>query len=63
MEMTKSIWIKPQAVSGQDVYGEYRQPFSWDGDTPVELLISADSNYALYINGSFVNSGQYPDHL
>lgn len=60
MMTERSKWIAPAAEGGVDVYGEYRQSFVYRGDG-AELLISADSNYAVYINGVFVNSGQYPD--
>ena len=60
MMTDRSIWIAPAAESGVDVYGEYRQAFRYEAGQ-AELLISADSNYAVYINGVFVNSGQYPD--
>lgn len=56
----QSKWIAPVAKDCRDVYGEYFCRFFFD-DAPTALYISADSNYAVYINGVFVNSGQYPD--
>ena len=43
-----------------DRYYDYRQIFSVSGDTAV-LYISAHTNYAVYVNGKFVDCGQLPD--
>ncbi len=41
-------------------YVEFRQDFELaEAATTAELLISGDSNYAVWINGHFVDSGQY----
>ena len=54
----KWIWLQEEATP--DSYGEFYTDFEYAGGT-AELLISADSNYAVYLNGALVNSGQYPD--
>ena len=55
----KWIWLGDEATP--DSYGEFYGDFDYSGEE-AELLISADSNYAVYLNGVFVNSGQYPDY-
>lgn len=55
-----SKWIWTEAISQNDSYAEFYDTFKFTGQS-MELLISADSNYSVYINGAFVNSGQYPD--
>ncbi len=56
----QSQWIWPVAEAAADSYGEFTDTFCYEGG-PVELRISADSNYAVYLNGVWVDSGQYPD--
>jgi len=56
----RSQWIWPVAEAAADSYGEFTDTFCYEGG-PVELRLSADSNYAVYLNGKWVDSGQYPD--
>ncbi|MBQ9086002.1 MAG: hypothetical protein IJY47_02315 [Clostridia bacterium] len=56
----KGKWIWLETGESPDSYAEFYDEFAY-GDGKVELFISADSNYAVYLNGVFVNSGQYPD--
>lgn len=58
--MNNSKWIWSKCDIDKDVYGEFYDSFVYSGGQ-VKLEISADSNYAVYVNGNFVNSGQYPD--
>lgn len=58
LEQGKWIWLNQEAE--QDTYGEFYSTFEYGGGHAV-LSLSVDSNYALYVNGRFVNSGQYPD--
>lgn len=53
-------WIWPNSVAQNDQYAEFYDSFVFSGQ-PTDLYISADSNYAVYLNGSLVASGQYPD--
>ncbi len=55
-----SKWIWPACVPGVDQYGEFYQPFEYAGQQ-ANLFISADSNYAVYVNGQLAASDQYPD--
>ncbi len=52
-------WIWNNQISIPDSYVDFKSDFICNGKT--EINISADSNYALFINDSFVYSGQYPD--
>ena len=58
LDSAKWIWCteNPQ----KDEYGEFVEEFSYDAGT-VTLQISADSNYAVYINGQLAAWGQYAD--
>ena len=55
---SKWIWHKNGAMD--DLYIEFFDTFEYS-ENNTRILISADSNYAIYLNGKFVNSGQYPD--
>lgn len=55
-----SKWIWPVCEAGNDQYAEFLQSFNYAGQG-AELRISADSNYAVYVNGRLAASGQYPD--
>lgn len=58
LKKAKWIWVKEEA--SKDTYGEFYSMFYYrEGKS--EIVISADSNYALFVNGRFVTSGQYPD--
>lgn len=54
-------WIWCQDAIGTDSYTEFYTTCELDGKMPVRIRISADSNYALYVNGRFADSGQYAD--
>ena len=58
LEHTKWIWCNnsPQ----KDEYAEFVQPFIYQSGKAI-LQISADSNYAAYINGQLAAWGQYAD--
>ncbi len=58
-EPLSSIW--PEELKGQvNSYIEFRQEFELtDSLAGAELVISCDSNYAVWVNGVFVDCGQY----
>ena len=56
-----SKWIWPSKEVQADQYGEFYQSFDYIGEK-AELRISADSNYAVYVNGKLAASDQYPDY-
>ena len=58
-EISKWIWHTNDL--DKDIYCEFSDSFSFNGEN-AKLKISADSNYAVYLNGIFVASGQYPDY-
>lgn len=55
---SKWIWVDNAPIPNS--YGEFYTTFRCDGGN-VQMLISVDTNYALYVNGTFVDAGQYPD--
>ena len=58
----KAEWIWAQDACGKDVYADFLTTFSWDGKTRTELFVSADSDYAAYLNGALIACTQYPDY-
>ena len=56
----KSRWIWLADGEGCDQYAEFVDEVEYDGGDAV-LRISCDSDYAVFINGSYVSSGQYGD--
>ena len=56
-----SKWIWKEGFEGIDLYCDFYDIFEYSGGKVV-IKISADSNYALHINGKFVDSGQYADY-
>ena len=54
-------WIWPTKEASPDEYGEFYFPFTYSGGK-CELLISADSNYAVYIGEKLAAFGQYADY-
>ncbi len=56
-----SKWSWPACEPGVDQYAEFYQAFEYVGEK-AELRISADSNYAVYVNGKLAASDQYPDY-
>lgn len=55
----KWIWINDN-VQQRDCYGEFQQNFIWEKGN-VFLDISADNEYAVFVNDKFVYGGQYAD--
>ena len=55
-------WIWNSEAEGTDCYCEFISDVIFDKANKSRIRISADSNYALYINGNFVESGQYADY-
>ena len=55
-----SKWIWVDGAPSKDTYGEFYTSFDYE-DGKVEMNISADSDYVVFLNGQFVESDQYPD--
>lgn len=53
-------WIWFEEKNSVDSYGEFVGEFPFGGDDTY-CRISCDSDYALYVNGEFVDSNQYAD--
>ena len=54
------IWTAPTEEPNQ--YAAFRQSFSWSGESAVQLYISADSQFAAFINGQHIPLSQYADY-
>jgi hypothetical protein len=59
MELAKWIWINAEPAA--DEYGEFYDRFDFEKGS-VQLSISADSNYAVWLNGTLVAFSQYTDY-
>lgn len=61
---SKGKWIWINAGDQEDEYADFAADFYCDGADCQSciLRISADSDYAVFINGRFVNSNQYGDY-
>lgn len=57
-EKSKFIWIEKDCTP--DSYGEFYFPLNYDGGK-LDLNISCDSDYTLFINGKFAYCNQYGD--
>ena len=56
----QSTWIWVEKEAQKDTYGEFISDFIYESGK-MTIRISADSNYAIYLNGNFAASEQYPD--
>ena len=54
-------WIWNKNADGVDSYSEFLVRAEFKKNDAVKLRISSDSNYAVYVNGVFADSGQYAD--
>ncbi len=61
MDIPYTNWIWTPEWTGQwdenPAFVYFRKTFEWSGEVPVNIDISADSRYKLYVNGSFVHCG------
>ena len=62
MPFDYSAWIWCNREAAADEYGEFYSKFEYRGEDRVRAVISADSNYAIYINGKLATEGQYADY-
>lgn len=60
-EFKSAKWIWSRDTGKKDCYSEFLVVKEFHKNDDVKLRISSDSNYAVYVNGVFVNSGQYAD--
>ena len=54
-------WIWENTAAQEDEYAEFQAVVHAKADTKTTLRISADSNYAVYLNGALAAFGQYGD--
>ena len=59
-EKAKWIWRKEEAKADEHV--DFLDSFNADNSGKYTLTVSADSNYALYINGNLAAFGKYADY-
>lgn len=57
-----SCWIWLENAPEMNCYAEFCQSFTAVSEEPVRLLISVEGQYAVFFNGSYVPSTQYPDY-
>lgn len=57
-----SCWIWLNRAPERNCYGEFRQSFPAKADEQIRLLISAEGQYAVFLNGTYIPSTQYPDY-
>ena len=62
MFLKQANWIWCSGSEEKNCYVDFKQCFTCEEEAPAVIELSADGNYALYLNGCFVNSGQYPDY-
>ncbi|MBQ8893021.1 MAG: hypothetical protein IJ043_01260 [Clostridia bacterium] len=62
MMLDRANWIWLSDCNEVNSYVDFKRNFKLEKDRSVEIEISVDGNYALYLNDVFVNSGQYPDY-
>ena len=60
--MNKGLWIWENDTLRKDEFADFYEQFTLsDMSSPISLRISADSNYAVYVNGVLAAFGQYAD--
>lgn len=59
--MKNAVWIWNAKETAPDEYAEFYENFTYDTGN-VTIKISADSNYAVYVNGTLAAWGQYADY-
>ena len=64
LEQTAACWVWPSVLGREpNQYVEFRHELHIEQDcSEAFLLVSADTNYAAWINGTFVDCGQYHDY-
>lgn len=60
--LEKSRWIWLPKEDNLNQYGDFRATFSLTDQENTCLYISADSHYAVYLNGMLLPASQYPDY-
>lgn len=57
----RSVWIWMPEPSVPNAYREFRETFWVEKQGGVTLHISVEGAYAVFLNGEYIPSGQYPD--
>lgn len=62
MKLDQASWIWTADAPVLNHYVDFRADFDLGAGERAEMELSVDGNYALYLNGEFVDCGQYPDY-
>lgn len=61
-DISKWIWFKGKTAA-VNTYVDFRQEFTIDSlQSPSELRISCETNFAVWLNGEFIGTGQFDDY-
>lgn len=61
--MCDEKWVWPENFRDVNIYADFVHKFTVGGSfSKAQLIIRADSQYVLWINGKFAGYGQYPDY-
>ncbi|NLG26213.1 MAG: hypothetical protein GX558_12715 [Clostridiales bacterium] len=58
----RARWIWAAGQHAPNAYAAFQHDFFAPEGGPARLAISADANFAVYLNGEMACAGQYPDH-
>lgn len=56
-----SHWIWMEGAADVNSYLQFREIFRTEGEEPVQLYLSAEGQYAVFADGNYMPSTQYPD--
>ena len=56
-----SHWIWMEGAADVNCYLQFREIFRTEGEEPVQLYLSAEGQYAVFADGNYMPSTQYPD--
>ena len=62
MVFQNAEWIWTEGAPTVNQYALFRTDFRASGQKPAMLRISADARYAVWLNGAFLEAGQYADY-
>ena len=61
MKTKHAKWIWNTSVPSENLFVIARTRFNVWAEMPAELLVSADSDFAAFLNGAFLGRGQFSD--
>ena len=60
--LESSDWIWLESAPKENCYAEFRHVFKIDSEESMQLSISAEGQYAVYLNETYIPSTQYTDY-